>query len=314
MKLDQARTVTAAFNLGASFVVTNLNDNGPGSLRQVIADANVVPGANLITFQPDLTGIITLTTGEIAISDDATIEGLGATVLAVSGNNASRIFTVAAGKTVAVDQLKLQNGFSSEPGGAILNNGNLTISKSDLSNNQSTLTGSFNGGGAIANADTGVLTVIDSSLSGNTGVTGGAINNQIGGATTIRNSTLSGNTGNGGGIFSRGTLTIETSTLSGNVSTSDGGGIHAWDGATTVMDSTIASNTAASGGGGIAKGAGALMVLSSTLSATPPTAAAAGMAAVACLIWAARCSSSIAQCRATGRRPTPAAGWTTTAR
>ena len=41
---------------GATFTVTNLNDSGPGSLRQAVADANVAVGADTITFGAGVTG------------------------------------------------------------------------------------------------------------------------------------------------------------------------------------------------------------------------------------------------------------------
>src|SRR6185503_9371561 len=44
------RTVSAS----TTFVVTNKNDSGPGSLRQAILDANANPGADTITFDPDV--------------------------------------------------------------------------------------------------------------------------------------------------------------------------------------------------------------------------------------------------------------------
>ena len=57
----------------ATSVVTNLNDSGPGSLRQAIADA---APSDIITF--GVTGTITLTTGELLINKDLTLSGPGA--------------------------------------------------------------------------------------------------------------------------------------------------------------------------------------------------------------------------------------------
>jgi hypothetical protein len=84
-------------NLGPAnqtFVVTNLNDSGPGSLRQAILYANASPGYDFITFQFEalstlalggLGGVaaaalgagtvntITLTSGELEITDHVAI-------------------------------------------------------------------------------------------------------------------------------------------------------------------------------------------------------------------------------------------------
>lgn len=76
----------------ATFTVTNLNDSGTGSLRQAILNANSNPGSDTIAFQTDLSGIIFLTSGEMNITGSLTINGPGANILAVSGNNLSRIF------------------------------------------------------------------------------------------------------------------------------------------------------------------------------------------------------------------------------
>ena len=54
----------------AIITVTNSNDNGPGSLRQAIIDA--APG-DTINF--DVTGTISLTTGELLINKSLTIIG-----------------------------------------------------------------------------------------------------------------------------------------------------------------------------------------------------------------------------------------------
>jgi hypothetical protein len=74
-----------------TITVTNLDDDGPGSLRQAIDDAD--PG-DTIEFAAGLTGTITLTTGELDIREDLTINGPGADRLTVSGNHDSRVFDI----------------------------------------------------------------------------------------------------------------------------------------------------------------------------------------------------------------------------
>src|SRR3954465_3623159 len=78
----------------ATFTVTNLNDSGPGSLRQAISDANNAAGPDVVTFQAGLTGTITLATGQLYISDSVNVQGPGQSVVTVNGNNASRVFYV----------------------------------------------------------------------------------------------------------------------------------------------------------------------------------------------------------------------------
>src|ERR1035438_9511221 len=73
--------------LAATNTVTTTADTGAGSLRQTVASATA---GDTINFT--VTGTITLTSGEIALDKGLTLSGPGADVLAVSGNNASRIF------------------------------------------------------------------------------------------------------------------------------------------------------------------------------------------------------------------------------
>ncbi|HEX9001637.1 MAG TPA: DUF11 domain-containing protein, partial [Blastocatellia bacterium] len=72
-------------------VVTNLNDSGAGSLRDAIDTACA---GSTITFAPGLTGTITLTSGDLIISRTLTIQGPGAQVITISGNQQWRIFTL----------------------------------------------------------------------------------------------------------------------------------------------------------------------------------------------------------------------------
>jgi hypothetical protein len=84
----------------ATLTVTNTNDSGPGSLRQAILDANAAPGADTITFQAGVSGTITLTRGQLLITDDLTLAGPGADVLAVRASprrEERAVFTVEAG-------------------------------------------------------------------------------------------------------------------------------------------------------------------------------------------------------------------------
>ncbi|MCO6509403.1 MAG: hypothetical protein J5I65_01295, partial [Aridibacter famidurans] len=60
----------------ATFTVTNTNDNGAGSLRQAILDANAAPDADVIQFDPGVFSTpqtIPLTTEELYIDSNITI-------------------------------------------------------------------------------------------------------------------------------------------------------------------------------------------------------------------------------------------------
>src|SRR5688500_12688814 len=57
----------------STFTVLNLVDSGAGSLRQAVHAANIAPGADAIAFGPGLHGTLTLTSGELTVSDDLTV-------------------------------------------------------------------------------------------------------------------------------------------------------------------------------------------------------------------------------------------------
>jgi hypothetical protein len=140
----------------STFSVLNLNDSGAGSLRQAIFDSNANPGADLVRFAPAAqNGAITLTSGELAITDHLRIDGPGADQLAVSGNDASRVIRIASGAAVSIDDLTVTHGRAVVQGGGILNAGTLTLSRVTVSDNQvvgipgaSVVVDAF-GGGAI---------------------------------------------------------------------------------------------------------------------------------------------------------------------
>src|SRR5262249_46297729 len=94
----------------STFTVRNLADSGPDSLRAAITAANTNPGADVIAFAPGLRGTVTLTSGELNITEGLQIDGPGANKLAVSGNDVSRVFNIGSGATVSIDDLTVTHG------------------------------------------------------------------------------------------------------------------------------------------------------------------------------------------------------------
>jgi predicted outer membrane repeat protein len=152
-----------------------------------------------------------------------------------SGNN---IFTIATGINLTIINLTLTNATTNT--GAIYNNGILTV-------NNSTFTGNLgSNGGAIYNE--GTLTVNNSSFTENEAVQNGAVILNHG-TLTVDNSTFTGNLGsNGGAIFNYGgILTVNNSTFTGNLAVQNGGAIYN-TGTLTVNNSTFTGNHAVTGG------------------------------------------------------------------
>jgi predicted outer membrane repeat protein len=191
----------------ASFTVTNLDNNGPGSLRQAILDANISPGDDVIDFS--VSGTITLTSGQLSItgSDSLTINGGGN--ITISGNNAGRVFNIPGNTPVTLNDLTITDGNAGagEDGGGIYSEGALTISDSTISGNSA----GGDGGGIFSQ---GPLTLSGSTLSGNSAVDGGGLYS-FAALMTITGSTISGNTAGdeGGGIFDFSNITAQCSGL-----------------------------------------------------------------------------------------------------
>lgn len=137
---------------GWFLTVTNLNDSGSGSLRAQIGLAN---SWDNIIFAAGLTGIITLTSGEL-ILNGLNIIGPGANVLSVSGNNASRVFHVFGGVNT-ISGLTITGGrvFGDFARGAGIYNqsgATLTLASCTVSGNSISNVAHGQGGG-IANLD-----------------------------------------------------------------------------------------------------------------------------------------------------------------
>jgi hypothetical protein len=227
-------------SLPSTFTVLNLAESGPGSLRQAIINANAQPGPDEIDFAAGLTGAISLSSGQLSITDDLSVAGPGAGQLAVSGGNQSRVFSISGGATVTIAGLTIRNGKavgSPALGGGILNTGStLTLDRDVLSDNRAigSTAAALGRGGAVANLSGATLTVTDCLFSQNQALggsgsgqaRGGGIDNANGSTATVSDSAFVGNQavagdggagngfGRGGGIYNNAaTLVVENCTF-----------------------------------------------------------------------------------------------------
>jgi len=282
--------------LANTFTVTNTNDSGPGSLRVALSSA-----ANGDTINIDATGTLTLTSGELVIGTNVTINGPGTARLAVNGNGQFTVFQVNAGVTAYLDAVTIENAYASQSaGGGINNQGTLTLSYATVTGNIEAQDGAngegiYNSGTLTLNNslvsdgissafgagiyNSGTLQVNSSTISDNggglPGVGGGGIYNTGTGTVTLSYSTVSGNSvhdgGQGAGIYNGGTLTVINSTLSDNNDFfGTGGGIFN-DGTATVTGSTLSGNSAIEDNGGGIVNEGTMTILNSTLSGNSTT-------------------------------------------
>jgi len=219
-------------SLPSTFPVTNLFDSGAGSLRAAVAAAG---NGDTINFAKGLHGTITLTSGQLSISNSVSIDGPGANKLSVSGNDASRIFDVSGSASVTISGLTITEGLSTL-GGGILQEGSAALSISDCTLTDNVALGiAYHGtggcGGGIEDHSTGALTVTDSTFEGNKAIGIGT------------NSAGTSDDGYGTGLFAF------------------GGAINMWRnlaGTATISDSTFTGNEALGFSPGVAAGGGAL--------------------------------------------------------
>lgn len=261
-------------------------DDGLVSLREAVGYANKQPANEEQDITFGWTGAKTITllpaNGEIALNKWITITGFAdperVTIQRDPGTAVKhRLFVVDQAATVELYNLDLAHGeVDSVAGGAILSEGDLTLSGCIIRQNKATAST----GGGIA-AKKGSLNITNTTLTGNSSSVGGAIyiGQRVG--TGIDSSTITLNTAslNGGGIYIESSNTVDATYVSlgavdvnGNQAANQGGGIYVSgpiSGAGTVLTLGVATirnnqvlntNPLQGRGGGLFFGSGTLIL------------------------------------------------------
>ena len=232
-----------------TFLVTNTNDFGRGSLREEIIQAG--PG-DFVFLQSPLSGTINLTSGSLVIDRSMTILGPGARKLTLASTSGG-IFDISGGAPVVIAGLTIGNS----NGQGVTDHGNVIMNDCAIVNNQQ--------GGFFVDQSS-FLTLTGCTVSGNSAFVGAGIYND--GTTMLTNCTIANNTatdnglggGRAGGIFANNgsTLYLTNCTVSGNVATSPngGGGGGLQLGGTVHLTNTIVAGNTTDGAGPDISGTG----------------------------------------------------------
>jgi hypothetical protein len=243
--------------LAGTLTVLSTADSGSGSLRDAIGHAN---SGDMIAFAAALDGqTITLTSGEIVIKDSIDIEGPGAGLLSISGNDRSRVFNLAEGISVTIAGLTITHGQAagSHGGGAILDVGSTLSLANDVFSDNAVLGSSkatWTRGGAISIWAGATLVASDSQFIANKAVAapggsaaeGGAISSSDDSSATLRGCVFRSNQALGGdGGLVNGNHSGIGGAIGGAIQSDGSGSAYL-----TIVDSLFSDNQAMGGSGG----------------------------------------------------------------
>jgi hypothetical protein len=306
----------------STFTVTStLDDGSAGTLRYEIGQANTNAGPDAIDFDSTVFSTpqtIALTSGQLELTDAATttITGPGSGLLSISGNNASRVFSINYG-SAALSGLTITGGNASTGGGLYNESGTATLTGCTVSGNSATKGGGVFTGGVYNYYNgytySGVTTLTNCTVSGNSASNGGGIFSSDYGTNALSNTTVSGNSAsnNGGGLFTAGyysTTELTNCTVSGNTAGNNGGGLanetgrlSTSDGTTTVTNCALSGNSAGNDGGGLYNRGGTVTLTNCTISGNPAGAFGGGLDAFVGTM-------SLTNCTVTGNSATNGGG------
>jgi hypothetical protein len=222
------------------------------TLRAAVQATNNAAGVQTIvlpagTYALTLEGDGGAEVGDLEVTDELELIGAGTDVTTIDAEGlGDRIFEVVAAAALSITDVTLTGAALGAHGGAVLVDGaQFTAERAALVGNRSF----FNTGGAVRATAGSVVTLVDTTIGGNTANSGGGV--AVNGATLVlERSTVSGNDVSnqdnlGGGVQvggEDGVATIVNSTISGNTAGVAGGGLYVTNGTALVDSSTIADN------------------------------------------------------------------------
>jgi hypothetical protein len=243
--------------LSALPVITddNLIIHGPGASLVTIS-GNKSVGVLQITANDALIDGLTIANGLAPVGGGLDFSGTGTLKLThsvLSGNSATQNGGAAANSSgnlyMSYDTLTgNQTTAGTGLGGAIYNQGTLTLYSSTLSGNHS-----YGSGGALANNGQAMLgnCTLNSNYAAVGYNSGGAVYNRTAATVTLNFCYMNGNSANngrGGAVFNAGTATIEGSSMMVANNSYSGGALYN-GGVTMLTNTTLISNSSKSGGG-----------------------------------------------------------------
>jgi len=253
--MNGPESVTAQF---APILVVNTPNDDSGTAANCTAQS--APGSNTVDTACSLRDALlnAANSGAGGVTFDSTVFAAPSTITLSNGTLTLPTNTSITGATSG-SGLGLTNLVTVDGGGASNNAAVFTVNSSAANATISNLIitdGIVTGpnGGGIVNGYAASLTVVDSTISGNSAPSGTAgIFNDYNATLTIASSTIANNSGGAGGIVNEpgGTINVYESTISGNSATNSGGGIVNDGGTLTIIGGTISGNSAAFDAGGI---------------------------------------------------------------
>ncbi|AUB56385.1 hypothetical protein BK007_10410 [Methanobacterium subterraneum] len=202
----------------------------------------------------DSNGIVQIADGQytgtgntnITINKNMNITGESQSGTIMNGTDNSWVFNIQPGVAVTIRNLTLTNGYTTGSGGAIYNQGTLTLENCSFTNNTANSQSSLEGGGAVYNYQS-TLKVVNCSFTNDRTLGlyhyGGAIGSFLG-TLDVTGCTFDGNVAEdrGGAISNfQGTSNISNSTFRGNYGSSDSA-IYNIYGAMNITNCTFTNN------------------------------------------------------------------------
>jgi CSLREA domain-containing protein len=245
-------------------VCETANGNGVCTLRAAIAEAEALPGGDVISVP---VGTIPVGTTYV-VTTDIQIVGSGASTV-LDGGGSQGVIRVGGG-TVTIKNLVIMKGNDGSAGGGLrVQGGTVELHDATVRENFG-----FTGGGGIYVAPGATLNVRRTSITDNdaTGAFGGGLWNQ--GTLRVHESLVAGNDSNRtGGIRNEGTLNLRNVTVSGNIAHSPQAGVggisqngFAFLNNVTVTDNTgVGNNVGSFRGGGIQTSSGKTTVMKNSI-------------------------------------------------